>query len=155
MEHMGSLRTALRDPSDSRSRSRSRQSKGERLREFEAKVDRLANQVRTLEASIETVATADQVEELEARVTSLNEAVSTVTSRTNFLERDRSFWRKFLIGLWKVFNGNAVESFAGSRDQYEAEANWEATAQAAAVDALVENNGVSAPAGDAAGSMAM
>ena len=75
------------------------------------------------------------------------------------------FW-SFFNGLWRVFNGNAVESFVGPRDQSEdagpsirgaqaAAASWEATAQASAVAAVVESGGVTAPAEDAADGMAM
>ena len=125
MNYMEPLRTALSDPSGSRSRSRSRQSRKERLRALEATVDHLAARVETLEAS-----------------------VNTLKSKTTHLERDRSFWRKFLVGLWKIFNGNTVESLALPRDQYEDELSWEELNQQAATrDALLDQEEAAAPTG--------
>ena len=103
MDDMNPLLSTLTEPTATRERSRSRSlsSKEKRLRSLEAKVADMASRVETLE---------DSAVELRAKITTL--------------ERDKNFWRRFLVGLWKVFNGHLIESMASSSSQ-SGNANWE------------------------------
>ena len=75
---------------------------------------------------------ATRVETLEASAAELKAKITT-------LERDKNFWRRFLVGLWKAFNGHLIESMASSSSQ-SSTSNWDgADLQAAAIAALSED----------------
>ena len=81
----------------------------------------MASRVELLEASAETL------EAMSARVARLEASEIELKTRVGHLERDRNFWRKFMLGLWKVFNGGSVEAMARPctcRDQ-QGDFSWE------------------------------
>ena len=87
------------------------------MRELETKVDRLEHQVKQLTGSVESSADLEEVAALEDQVRHFGAAVSAISARVALLARDRNYWRDFHNGFWKIFNDNAVEALARTRDQ--------------------------------------
>ena len=116
------------------------------MEELETKVDRLENQVRRLSGAVESLADLDQVAGLEDKVSNLGGSVSAISTKVAFLTRDRIFWRDFLNGLWKIFDGNAVEALVRTRDQEAGEDAGQAS---------TESWGTAAPAEESAASLAV
>ena len=78
------------------------------------------------------------VAHMATRVETLEASVAELRAKAAHLERDKNFWRRFLVGLWKAFNGSLIESMAFSSGQ-SGNVSWEESAlQATAFESRLE-----------------